>query len=1108
MFLKTVKCLSVFILSSILTTAACAQELTANLIFRNLSITDGLASNTVLSITQDSKGRMWIGTAHGLSLFDGSSFTIYKHTESDTNSIIDNYISAITEAPDGNLWIGCGGGLSIYNPEKDHFINLNTLLKSGDEIRLLVTCIVFENDEFVWIGTSEGLFRLNFSTKELTYFDNSWLKNTITQIYFDRNRNIWIGTQSEGVVFYNRQNNQFSKFKNEKPQEHVRSVNTARSIIEDSRGNIWVGSDLGLELYTPETKSYRTYYYDPNNPKGPLQNMVRTIFEDNQKRLWVGFKNGLTIFDRDQNEFIRIKNQPGNPRSIAAEEVWCMTQDSKGSVWFGFYTSGISIFDYDKAQFKSFQNNPKDPNSLCGNYVNNFCEDKNENLWIATGHMGFDYYNFKTNTFTHYKNDPKNKNSLSSDAVLCIDIDHEGVLWIGTWGGGLNRFDPKTNRFTNYFPRRNDSTSINGIHIWRALEDKHNNLLIATQQEGLGYYIREKNIFKKYKHDPTNKNSLTNNSVNCIYRDHENIIWIGTGRGLSKLDNDQFVFKNFLGDSAYIYDIYNDQKGTLWIATGGGLFAFDLKNETVKAYTADNGLGSNSVVGILEDSHNQLWVSTFNGGLSIINIETRKIQNLTVNDGLVSLSFKKRARLKLSDGRMVFGTNEGFILFHPDSIKIDFPAPKVILSDFRVYYKSIAIGEKDAPLTKHITFADTIKLNHNQSVSTIYYTALNFIAPEKNNYAYLLEGFDKEWNYVGTKRDANYTNLDPGTYTFRVKVSVNKDTWSDEEASITIIITPPFYMTWWFRIAMVLFILLAIVSVFFARHEQVRKANILLKKLVDERTREIEKKNKILYNQTIDLNKRQEQIEEQAEELIMANNKLLQLNATKDTFFSILAHDLRNPFNSILGFTEILNNSDQKIAEDEIKIINKQLLTTASTTYELLENLLEWSRTQSNRIAFEPKPTDIDTLIAEVTQVFNSNTKAITINYKSTGKIPIVVDANMIKTVLRNLLSNAIKFSHPNGTITVYAEKSDQYVTVTVSDNGIGIKSENLNKLFDFTQKFSSTGTAQEKGTGLGLIICKEFVEKHGGKIWVESDPDSHRGGKGSDFKFTIPMRK
>jgi ligand-binding sensor domain-containing protein/signal transduction histidine kinase len=1103
-----VKYLILILLFQISSKAIFSQDLNLSLSFRNLSINDGLSSNTVMAIKQDSKGRMWIATTDGLNLFDGSQFVVYKYSSNDSNSIIGNQVSTITVAEDGRLWIGCGNGLCIYNPETDVFNNINSLLNSPDEIKGSITSIVFENKDVVWVGSSKGLYRLNYKTKVLKHYDDSQVNYNITQIYIDKKKKLWIGTQSGGVVFYDRFQNKFIKFKGEKFNNGVSSVNTARTILEDSRGNIWVGSDLGLEQYDIKTRTYRTYYYDPNNPKGPLQNMVRSIFEDNQKRLWIGFNNGLTIFDRDKNEFIKIKKQVGNPRSISAEEVWCMFQDNKGSVWFGFYTSGVSIYDYDQAKFQAFSNNPDNPNSLAGNYVNNFCEDKLGNIWVATGHKGFDYYNFKTNTFTHHRNDPKNKNSLSSNAVLSIDYDHEGKLWIGTWGGGLNCFDPKTNSYTNFVPKPNDTTSINGIHIWRAVEDKSHNLLIATQQEGLGYYLRDKKIFKTFKNNPSNPKSLAANAVNCIYRDKQDVFWIGTSAGLSKLEDNQFNFKNYLADSIYIFDVINDNRGTLWVASDAGLIALNLKNGTVKEYTSDDGLGSDIVNGILEDSHHNLWLSTFNGGLTILNTDTRKIQNLTINDGLVSLSFKKRARLKLTDGRMLFGTTEGFILFNPDSVKVNFPAPKIILSDFKIYNKSIKNRDKNAPLKKHITFADTIILDHNQSVFSIYYTALNFIAPEKNNYAYLLEGFDKNWNYVGHKRDANYTNLDPGKYIFRVKVSVNRDMWSDNEASVTIIILPPFYKTWWFRSIFALFILSILLSIYYIRLASVHRANIQLAKLVEERTREIEQKSLILSKQTNELNKsntileeRQQYIEKQAEELKLANNQLTLLNATKDRFFSIIAHDLRNPFNNILGFTEILNSNDRKLSEEEQKIISKQLYLSANSTYNLLENLLEWSRTQSNRIAFQTQNVDLESICQEVIDSLSSNFKHIVIKYLPIEKITFNADSNMIKTILRNLISNAIKFSHKYSKVNVYAEKNDINVIVTVSDFGTGIEKQNLNKLFDFTQKFSSEGTAYEKGTGLGLIICKEFVEKHGGQIWVESVV-----GKGSDFKFTIPI--
>jgi ligand-binding sensor domain-containing protein/signal transduction histidine kinase len=1118
-----------------------------NLRFRNLSSNDGLSFNTVTAITQDYKGRMWIATVDGLNLYDGNQFTVFRHDDKNPNSLSNNYVSAITEDPYGKLWIGTNVGISIYDPEKNQFTNINKKLKISDSIVTYISAIVFDKYETVWIGSGLGLYRINYKTMAIELIKTDLINENITALYLDKNNNLWIGNDKNGLVFYDKTKNKFILYNNFENENNVTTFNTTRAIIEDNRGVLWVGTDQGLHEFDKKSNTFTKHYYNPKNPISPLKKMVRSLFKDNRNRIWVGFQYGLTIFDVATNTFTKIENDVYNPYSISSDEVWCMTQDKKGSIWFGFYSSGISIFDYDKAKFESFRNNPNNPNSIAANAINTFCEDSLGNIWIGTTHNGLDYYNFKNKSFTHYKNDPHNPNSISSDAILSIDKDHEGIFWIGTWGGGLNRFDPIKKKFTNYIPKPNDTNSINDIHIWRAIEDKHNNLLIAAQQEGLSYFIREKNIFKTFKRNPENPKSLANNFVNHIYRDKQENIWIGTSRGLCKLENDQFDFKTYL-PRKYIYDIYNDNRGTLWVGSGSGLYAIDLKSEKTTLYTIEHGLGSNSVVGIVEDSQKNLWVSTVNGGISRINTETKRIRNFTTGDGLPSVSFKKRARLKLSDGRMLFGTTEGFILFNPDSIKDSIAPPKLILSDFLIFNKSVNGGEKGSPLKKHITFSDTIILDHDQSVFSIYYAAMNFVSPEENKYAYILQGFEKEWNYVGSKRDATYTNLDPGEYKFRVKVSIYRNFWNPEEASVTIIFLPPFYETWWFRALALLFTISVLLVIYYYRLRRIRKANELLTKLVDERTAELARKNEMLFEQTemlshtnqllnarrieieemntilIDqaeqlhdtnalLEERQMQIEEQTEELLVQKeelttqrNNLNELNITKDKLFSILGHDLRTPFNSILGYSDLLYNNLRKYSLDKIETQVGFIKDTARSTFYLLNNLLEWARSQQGNLNFMPEEISVKEIIDSELRILSqqANRKEVKLNLSKKGKeSTIEADPNMIATVIRNLVSNAIKYSLKGNTIQIVLDYKKDSFTFSVKDEGLGMNAEKVNMLFKVKTNTSTRGTEGEKGTGLGLILCADFISIHNGNIMVESEEF-----KGSTFSFSIPVKQ
>lgn len=1093
-----------------------AQE--SNWNFRNLSVKDGLSYNTITAIEQDSKGRMWIGTTDGLNLYDGHQFKVFRYEKGNNGGILNSRINSINKAPDGNsIWICTDNGIEIYNCELDKFIHLNDLLGADTEkIFGYVSSLTFDNDSTVWIGTGNGLFRLDRKTYELKVV-RSITDQTITKVFADSKNELWILYESLGVARYDRKNDKFILYKSYIQGYKPVDVNTARTIYEDKRGTIWVGTDWGLAYIDEKKQTMFLFEYDPKNSKGPNKGSVSSILEDNRNTFWVGFQYGLTIYDRDKNEFFHIKNQPSNAKSISGDEVDCILQDNQGSIWFGMFSSGLSIYDYAQSQFHYYHNIEGNSNSLIGNSVLSFCEDMKGNIWIGVDHAGLDCFNPKTQKFIHYQNNPFDKNSLSSDAVLCIQQDHSGILWIGTWGGGLNRFNPLTGKFKHYLPDPANPQSIGGMHIWSILEDKHKNLMLATHQEGLSYYIRNENRFVTYTNDPADSTTIVSNIPKKIYTDRDGVIWITTGNGLSKLDNDSFSFKNYL-PVTYLNDIHDDGQGNLWIASYG-IIKFNKKTHERHMFSFDKRMDNNLVTGILEDNRRNLWISVSNYGLLKVNLLNGKTKRYNLSDGLPSLSFNSFACLKLKDGRMLFGTKDGFFMFHPDSIREHYIPPRLVFTDFQIFNKSVKANPDSSVLKKHIAFTDTIILDYHQSVFSISYAALNYITPEVNNYAYKLEGFNDEWSYVGQKRDATYTNLNPGEYTFKVKVSVNENDWNNNELALVIIIKPPYYMTWWFRGAIIAIIIFILIAFYYIRLARIHRINTLLKQLVEERTAELASKNEILTQQANQLNEtntlleeRQMQIEEQTEELLVQKEELQkhhdnlnELNITKDKLFSILGHDLRAPFNSLIGFSELLYKNLRNYPIEKIETQIGYIYETARSTYYLLNNLLEWSRAQQGTIQFEPEIISVTELLRDEIRILEQQAKRkdIELNIMYEGpESHIEADRNLLSTVIRNLVSNAIKFSHKESEVNIILDFSDGQFNFAVRDSGVGMSPETIASLFKFTTNTSNRGTAGERGTGLGLLLCFDFIQKHNGKIWVESEV-----GKGSTFKFSIPAK-
>jgi signal transduction histidine kinase len=479
-------------------------------------------------------------------------------------------------------------------------------------------------------------------------------------------------------------------------------------------------------------------------------------------------------------------------------------------------------------------------------------------------------------------------------------------------------------------------------------------------------------------------------------------------------------------------------------------------------------LPNNRIHAITEDNNGNIWISS-NYGISKLNPQIQRIRNYTKEDGLQGDQFYQQSFLKTKKGEMYFGGYNGFNSFYPDSLKDNDFVPPVYLTDFQIFNKPVTYGVPGSKFQTHISEAKEIILNSDESVFSFSFAAINYTQPEKNQYKYIMGNFEKEWNNTdASRRYVTYTNLDPGEYTFKVNSTNNDGIWNNEGVSLRIIILPPWYSTWWFRLIMVATVILIFAVILISRVRQLKKQKVLLEKTVAIKTAELN-----------------------------------ELNASKDKFFSIIAHDLKNPFNTIIGFSEMMKESiklnDSATFYEYAVMIN----TSAVQTLRLLENLLEWANSQRGKLSFNPLPLNLNELIKDEFVMLDDMAVSKNISFKSyvNDNLIIVADKNMIRTILRNLITNAVKFTHRNGLIQINALIYKHSVEIAVSDNGIGMTPDTISKLFRIDANLTTRGTENEKGTGLGLFLCKEFVEKHGGKIWVVSDSE-----RGSVFSFTLPL--
>jgi ligand-binding sensor domain-containing protein/signal transduction histidine kinase len=1119
--------------------------------FRHLDIEDGLSLSSVYTIFQDSKGFMWFGTEDGLNRYDGKNFRIFRPDASNTNSISHKWIDQIYEDKSGLLWFGSRGGLTSFNPQKEIFTQYKNAKEKGKKLSNdTVTCLLEDKEKLLWVGTFSGLNKIDLKTGNSTLFNFknnnlSGLNERINTLIQVGNDVIMIGTNT-GLYSYEVRSDKFSKL--ELNIEGNASIQIVSMV--NGKDRVWLGTNIGLISYFPGTKTTKLHTIPPSHFNSAPNQTIENIFAKNDEEIWVGAVDGLYKFNKpeelfeayvyaadvsnsqsinpvkpikeDENgniwygtfgeglyiiskegQIINYKNNPGDQKSISTNSVNCMYQDRAGLHWLGTFGGGLNIYDPVSHKFDLIKNNPNNINSLSSNFVWSMMEAFDGSIWIGTNSTGISKYHPKTGKFVHYTPNPNDPNSLSNPTIRYIFQDSKGGIWIATDGGGLNKYIPQTNSFKQYRYSTNDSTTISSDYIRGIYEDSKGMLWIGTLN-GLNKLNPNNGKFTRFLNNPLNNNSLSHNYIYTgIKEDKNGNLWVGTiGGGLNKLNLENGTFKsyqNIPGDSESLSDnmvfwIYEDNNGYIWVATNSKLCRFNPKTEKFKSFGSKEGLPNEVIYGILPDEDNNIWLST-NYGLCRFNLKDFTTKNYDINDGLQSNEFNGGALHLGKSGKLYFGGVYGLNIIDPKKLKVTKNKTEIVISKLGVFGKEVQVVdpekleilkndlyevvEKNDQYFFHesVSYTKKIVLDYDHNFFSLEFAALNTSLPDKVQYAYRMENLDKGWNYSGSRNFVSYVRLKPGNYTFRVKAQNADGLWSESITELKIKIKYPFWQSWWF-IALEIFITFNLFMLIY---------RYLLKS----------KTNKLLKAQNEEISKVNLQLSE-------SEKNLKELNATKDKFFSIISHDLKNPFSSLLSMSESVSENFQHFdEEDKLTVFNK-IHESVKHIYSLLNNLLTWSRAQQAKHDFVPVEFNLSKLI-EINTNLNklaAEKKGIKILTDYDENIKAFADMQMINTVLRNLINNAVKFSAKGDTIEIVAKKENSHIEISVKDQGTGISEENQKKLFRIDVKYKSTGTSGEKGTGLGLILCKEFVEKNMGQIKVESVL-----GKGSIFTFTVPTK-
>ncbi len=778
--------------------------------------------NQVLELLEDRQRNLWAATRAGLYRYDRSHEILVPVPLPESATPAGGAINAIAESPNGDILIGTANGFGILHPNNGHldfFSQQNGTLPSN-----LVSDIVVDKEGTVWLGLETGVAQLDLSTKIITLHIPS-------------------------------PNNPKSALEN-----------SIRTIAVDNSSRIWAGSDNGIYRLDRTTRQFIHYQHDAQDPHSLGNNFSRQIYVDSNGWIWSGSDGaGLDLYNEAQNNWIHFDRGDGGAGRLTSNTIRRIYEDRIGDLWVGTYPSGVHVYDRSSAAIRVYQKSADNNKGPLDNNVEAIVEDKEGKLWLGSG--GISRFDPDTDSFTHYRHTTDADSRVATTAILNGAIDSAGTLFFGTWGAAAQKYNAATDRFDTIpvdpdQSKRGEKTGkkLNDLMIWNIFEDRQKNLWFSTHFNGLTKFDPHTGDYSFYPHDENNPESLSSTVAWVSYEDSQGRFWIGTAYGLNLMDREKGTFKRYIPDSnkprslanGSVISIREDSKGRLWFGTDMGLHLYNPQSDDFTLYDTRNGFADQGIRAIIEDPHGNLWLGT-NNGIVRFNPETLAVKNYTRINGELIGGVATNAALATRSGAMVFGSRNGLYFFDVDRLDNhqNEIAPAIAVTDFRLFTEKIKVDGPDKLLTSSINQTTSITLDYTQSMISFSFAALNYREPEKNQYAYMLEGFDDQWRAVGNQRTALYTNLPAGTYQFRVRASNNDGVWNEQGHSIKLIVLPPPWKTWWaytIYVAIVLGLLLLFVRNQHLKVIAARNISRELEQKVAERTAELRNKNGELEN--------------------------------------------------------------------------------------------------------------------------------------------------------------------------------------------------------------------------------------------------------------------
>jgi len=1025
--------------------------------FSNLTVENGLSQNSVMAIAQDSIGFMWFGTRQGINRYDGHFFKNYHINHANTSGKINEEVTSILTDFKGELWAGTSVGLMKYDIRNDRFETVKAFKKKQVEI------LYQDADHRLWIGTLTGLSLQVDPEKQKfkTFLFSKNLKdpaNRINAIYEEKNGDILVGT-GNGLISVSYRKGILKFKKNELHIETKSSEITA--IAKDLYQNIWVGTTNGLYKLNHSKMVIGSFFHSENIANSLIHNDVRELMANEDGSIWIGTQNGLSKFNPVTNSFTNYQHNPEVNNSISHNSIHHIFKDRNKNIWVGTYFGGVNVIYPFSTLFKSYRYS-KSASSISSNVISAIVNDKNNNLWIATEGGGLNYFNRKLNTFKSYKNNPADTNSLSSNLVkilLTDKTDNENLI-IGTHRGIINILNSSTGKFQRISNVKDKKGNIGSAEIVALAQDENGKIWIGSQN-GLSTLSRTNGKYPAFTTASNLNNLLKNKGVLNLLFDNNKNLWIGSTEGLYCYNLNSNKFSKFLGgkdrhnlQSAYINVVAKDAAGNLLIGTNSGFTIYNLKSNSYETFKETDGLINNDVLGIVEDENRNLWISTAKG-LSEYNPHTRRFRNYTKSDGLAGNEFNIRSYFRDQNGEIFFGSLNGLSSFYPKDIQFNNYIPPIVFTGLKLFNKPIEVGSPNGILKNHLNLTSELDFTYEQNNFSIEFAVLNYVKPDKNQYAYKLEGYDKDWK-LDANPTASYSNLPSGYYRFIVKGSNNDGVQSKIVRTLKIHVKPAPWFSWWAYLGYILLfltIMFLTLRYFFVR--------ALLKRT--ERDQQM-----------------------------------------KLSFFTHVSHEIRTPLTLILGPLESLLKQTAHLPDIHNQVV--PIKNNADRLFRLVTELMDFRKTETGNQKLQLAQEDIVHFLQQIFTAFKDLAASRNINYKI--KVPshplyIWMDKLQLEKVFFNLLSNSFKFTHDYGNIYLNITDHNDTVIIEVRDNGIGIPQNSRDQLFsDFFQvDISSSGHI---GSGIGLALSKSIVVAHGGQIFIDSIPQTKNQSGDTSFKVIL----